>query len=248
IAITHAHGDHCLGLPGVLARRALDGAPEPVVLHYPAPAQADIDALRRAGRPAQPAPVTEAPVDADGVIATGPTWRLLAAALDHRVPAVGYRLEERPGVRMRPERLAAYGVSGPDVGRLRREGQLTRPDGTTVRLDAVSEPRPGQVFAFIMDTRWCAGALRLAQQADLLVVEATFLDRDRELAAGYGHLTARQAGVLAAEAGARRLVLTHFSRRYGDDTTPFLAEASAAFDGQVVAAADLDVIPVPPRR
>lgn len=248
IAITHAHGDHCLGLPGVLARRSLDGAVEPVALHYPAAAQADIDALRRAGRPAQPAPVAEHPVETDGVVAVGPGWRLLAAALDHRVPTVGYRLEELPGVRMLPERLAALGVAGADVGRLHREGSLTLESGATVRLEQVSQPRPGQVFAFVMDTRWCAGALRLAQGADLLVVESTFLDRDRDLAAAYGHLTARQAGALAAEAGARRLVLTHFSRRYGDDAAPFLAEAAADFDGEVVAASDLDVIAVPPRR
>jgi ribonuclease Z len=248
IAITHAHGDHCLGLPGVLARRSLDGASDPVALHYPAGAQADIDALRRAGRPAEPTPVEEHPVEHDGVIAAGPTWRLLAAALDHRVPAVGYRLEELPGVRMHPDLLAAHGVAGPDVGRLRREGSLTLPTGASVSLAQVSSPRPGQVFAFVMDTRWCSGALRLAQGADLLVVEATFLDRDHELAAAYGHLTAGQAGALAAEAGARTLVLTHFSRRYGDDAAPFLGEATAAFDGEVVAAADLDVIAVPPRR
>ena len=98
-----------------------------------------------------------------------------------------------------------------------------------------------------MDTAWCDGALELADGVDLLVCESTFLDRDADLAERYLHMTARQAGRLAAEAGARRLVLTHFSRRY-DDPAEFAAEAGEQFDGDIVVAADLDRIDVPPRR
>jgi ribonuclease Z len=246
ICLTHAHGDHCLGLPGVLARRALDHAARPVVLHYPAAAQADVDALRRAGAPNGTGDALERPVLADGVVAETTAWRLVALALDHRVPAVGYRLEERDTRRMLPERLAAFGVRGPDVGVLQRVGHLDV-GGRRLRLDEVSEPRRGQVFAFVMDTRWCAGAVALAQGADLLVVEATFLHRDADIAASYGHLTARQAGELAAQGGVRRLVLTHFSQRYGDDAAPFVAEAAAVFDGEIVGARDLDRVEVPER-
>jgi ribonuclease Z len=102
------------------------------------------------------------------------------------------------------------------------------------------------VFAFVMDTRMCAAAVELARGADLLVCESTFLERDAHLAEAYGHLTAAQAARIAAVAGARRLVLTHFSQRYGDDTEPFLREAEAVF-GDVVAVRDLDRVAVPPR-
>lgn len=252
MCITHAHGDHCLGLPGVLLRRAVDQAASPVVLHYPEPSAAEIAVLRRAGLPIAapasacveaPVPLTEHP----HVVAEAPggRWRLLAAALDHRVPVVGYRVEEPDGVRMLPERLAAAGITGPDVGRLRREGRLTTFAGV-VHLDDVSAPRRGQAFAFVMDTRPSAAAVELARGADLLVAESTYLEQDAELAVAYGHLTARQAGLLAAEAGARRLVLTHFSRRYGDDGEPFAREAREVFP-EVVAADDLDVVPLPPR-
>ena len=78
----------------------------------------------------------------------------------------------------------------------------------------MSEPRRGQRFAFIMDTRLCDAAFALADQADMLVCESTFADTEAALAQDYGHLTARQAGRIAAEAGARLLVLTHFSQRY----------------------------------
>jgi ribonuclease Z len=252
ICITHAHGDHCLGLPGVLLRRAVDEAVTPVVLHYPEPSGAEIAVLRRAGLPAGAvAACVEVPVAVSedlGVVATGPAgrWRLLAAGLHHRIPVVGYRLEEPDGVSLLPDRLAAAGVGGPDVGRLQREGQV-RVRGGVVRLEDVGTPRRGQAFAFVMDTRPTPAAVALARGADVVVAESTYLERDADLAAAYGHLTARQAGELAAEAGASRLVLTHFSRRYGDDAEVFAREAREVF-GDVVAVDDLDVVPLPPRR
>ncbi len=114
-------------------------------------------------------------------------------------------------------------------------------------LDEVSEPRPGQRFAFVMDTRLCEGVHALAEGADLLVVEATFTDADSRLAEEHGHLTAGQAAKVAAEAGARTLVLTHFSQRY-PDLGQHLADARKHFDGELVLATDLVRVPVPARR
>jgi ribonuclease Z len=105
--------------------------------------------------------------------------------------------------------------------------------------------RRGQRVAYVMDTRLCAGAEALAEGADLLVCEATFLHRDARLAHDHKHLTARQAGRLAREAGARRLVLLHFSQRY-PDLEEFVDEAGAEHD-DVVVVRDLDVVPVPRR-
>jgi ribonuclease Z len=146
---------------------------------------------------------------------------------------------------MLPAELATRGIAGPDIGRLKRDGQLTR-GGASVRLADVSAPRRGQKFAFVMDTRLCDAAFELADDADLLVCESTFADADAALAADYGHLTAGQAGQIAAAAGVRRLVLTHFSQRY-NDPAQLLRDAAAVYDGDIVLAADLDRIPVPHR-
>jgi ribonuclease Z len=243
ICITHFHGDHCLGLPGVIMRLALDGGRMPIPVHYPAEGERWFRNLRSASAGQEHVPVEGRPAE-PGVVLAGPPVTLRAVRLDHRVETLGWRLEEPDGRRMLPDRLAAHGIAGPDVGRLVAEGSLNM-GGRTVRLEDVSAPRPGQSFAFVMDTRWCAGALELAAGVDMLVCEATFLARDAELAAQSGHLTAREAGRLAAEAGARRLVLTHFSRRYTDDGA-FAAEAGAEF-GDVVEARDFARIPVPPR-
>jgi ribonuclease Z len=245
ICITHAHGDHCLGLAGVLQRLALDGVQRPVDLYFPASAQEFVDRLRRAAAQFRPAEVREHPVTGDGVVAEGPRFTLHARALDHRIETYGWRLQEPDGRRMLPRRLSALGVAGPEIGRLQREGGLDVA-GRWVRLDAVSEPRRGQSFAFVMDTRRCEAAVELARGADLVVCESTYLSAEAELAEAYAHLTAAQAAQIAAEAGARTLVLTHFSQRYSDEGM-FAAEAREVFP-DVHAAKDLDRIPVVARR
>ena len=159
------------------------------------------------------------------------------------MPTFGYRLVEPDGRRMLPDKLAALGITGPDIGRLQRDGRLTA-GGRTVTVEQASERRPGQRFAFIMDTRLCDAAFALADRADLLVCESTFANAEAGLARDYGHLTAGQAGQIAAQSGARLLVLTHFSQRYESwDDKRLAAEAASAFGGEVVLARDLDRIP-----
>ncbi|WP_199430556.1 ribonuclease Z [Qaidamihabitans albus] len=246
ICLTHFHGDHCLGVPGIVQRLSLDGVPHPVTAHYPASGARFFARLRNASVFHEVAELVEEPVERDGPIATGAFGELVALRLDHPVESFGYRLAEPDGRRMLPEQLARRGVTGPDIGRLQRSGSI-RVGGRTVRLEQVSEPRRGQRFAFVMDTRLCAAVYRLADGADLLVTESTFLSADAGLAERYGHLTAAQAGQVAAECDVRKLVLTHFSQRYRDPAA-FHTEAAREFGGEIVVAADLDRIAVPKRH
>jgi ribonuclease Z len=246
ICVTHFHGDHCLGLPGVLQRLSLDQVAHPVGVWYPAGGQTFFDRLRRCALYNDTVDVRPHPVTDEGMVDPGPEpFALSAGRLDHRAETFGWRVQEPDGRRMLPDRLAGAGISGPDVGRLQREGSIVTEDGREVTLAQMSEHRRGQVFAFVMDTRFCDAAIALADGADLVVCESTFLERDADLAAAYGHMTAAQAARVAAEAGARRLVLTHFSQRYPDDAD-FAAEAGEIF-ADVVVARDLDRVPVPAR-
>ncbi|QBI20944.1 ribonuclease Z [Egibacter rhizosphaerae] len=239
VCITHLHGDHCLGLPGVVMNRSQHNASVPLETHAPAEDAWRVGRLieltgeSAAGtrvRPAEP-----------GDLVAPPPYRLWAARLDHDIPTLGYRLEEPDGRSMDPEALAARGIHGPAVGRLQEAGQLTV-GGRTVTVDEVSRPRPGQRVAFVMDTRPCEEAVALARDVDLLVIEATFLDEHAHLAERYGHLTARRAAEVAREAGARNVVLTHFSPRYRDPER-IRAQAEEVVPN-VHVAADLDRIPV----
>jgi len=248
ICITHFHGDHCLGLPGVLQRIALDQVQHVVEVCFPAENREVYGRLRHAALFRDVLNVTERPVDGSGPVAAASAFRLEARSLSHGVPTVGYRLVEPDGRRMLAGELAARGITGPDIGRLQRDGRLVV-DGQLVTVDQVSEPRRGQRFAFVMDTRLCDGAFALADQADMLVCESTFAATEAEFAREWGHLTAGQAGQLAAQSGTRLLVLTHFSQRYeSEQGERLLREAEAAFGGEVVLARDLDRVPVPPRR
>lgn len=249
ICLTHFHGDHCLGVPGVVQRIARDGVEHPVTAVFPASGVAYWRRLRHAAVFGDTEVIVERPIAGDAVTIEAAPFRMSARRLSHRVEAYGYRLEEPDGLTMLPERLAAYGIGGPLVGRLQRDGQVSAPDGRTVTLAECSVVRKGQKAAFIMDTRLCEAIAPLAEGVDLLVIESTFLDADARLAGEYGHLTAAQAGRIAAEAGVRRLVLTHFSERYpAEDAGRFAEEASAAYDGDIVLANDLDRVPLPPRR
>jgi ribonuclease Z len=237
ICLTHVHGDHCFGLPGVLSRMALDGVPHTIHLHYPSSGEEVVRALVSVSTPG--IDLRFHPHGGGGAVAEG----LEVRPLKHRIETYGYRLLEPDGRTLLPERLREAGVRGPDVGRLQREGTLGG-----VRLEDVSIPRPGQRFAFVMDTAPCPGAEELADRADLLVAESTFSNDDAGLARQYRHLTAGQSGELAAKAGARTLVLTHFSSRYGDDEAPLARQAGArAGDTTVMAAEDLERISVPRR-
>lgn len=244
VCITHFHGDHCLGLPGIVQRMALDRREAPVGVSYPATGEEYYQRLRHASVFDDRTTIVPAPIAAAGPVARVGELSVTARPLDHPIETYGYRLEEPDGWRMVPERLDALGVPGREVGRLQR-GDAIEVAGRWIEPDEVRVPRPGQSVAVVMDTRPCPGAIDLARGADLLVSEATFLESEADLAHLAGHLTARQAGELAAEAGVRRLALTHFSQRY-QDTEPFLEEAGAVFD-DVVVAADLVRIPVPPR-
>lgn len=243
ICLTHVHGDHCYGLPGVLSRMAMDQVERPVHLHYPASGDEvvrQLVAVANGGIDLHLHPHGSAGHIADG---------LSVAPLRHRIETYGYLLVEPDGRTLLPERLAAAGIAGPDIGQLQRQGWL-RPEGrrAPVRLEEVSEHRPGQRFAFVMDTTPCAGAEELAGDADMLVAESTFADEESDLATAYRHLTAGQAGTLAAGARAGILVLTHFSSRY-PDVEPLRRQAAARAGGAaVVAASDLDRYPLPPRR
>ncbi|MFI6389596.1 ribonuclease Z [Nonomuraea sp. NPDC050547] len=239
ICVTHFHGDHCLGVPGIVQRIARDRVKHEVKAVYPASGEQYWNRLRHAAVFTDTEAITEHPVSGD--TATLPP--LTARRLSHPVESYGYRLQEPDGRRMLPDRLRRHGVTGPDVRVLQEEGVL---GGVT--LEMCSAPRPGQSAAFIMDTRLCENVFALADGVDLLVIESTFLSAEAALAKEYGHLTAQEAALVAKESGARRLVLTHFSERYGLDAEPvFLEEARAVFDGDVIVARDLMTVQVPKR-
>lgn len=248
ICITHFHGDHCLGLAGIIQRLSLDRVSHPVTVAYPASGQAFFERLRHASAFHEVATLLPIPVEVGGdevVVCRAGNATLTARALEHGIDCQGYRLQEDAGRRMLPDRLTAAGVRGPAVGELTRRGQVSV-GGRAVLLDEVSEVRPGQSFALVMDTRPCPGAEALARSADLLVCEATYRDDAAREAHERYHMTASGAAELAARAGVGRLALTHFSQRY-TELDGFREEAGRRHD-DVFVADELSRVEVPARN
>jgi ribonuclease Z len=243
IFVTHFHGDHSLGLPGVLQRLNLDACPHPVRVYYPAEDERYYERLRDASHYDRTIELVPRPVSGERFAdSDGSGLRVEARPLEHRVPTYGYRISEPPALRFSAERLQALGLRGRAVGDLARHGAIEW-QGRTLRVEEVSEVRRGMSMAFVMDTRPCAAAAELAREVDLLVMEATYLDSEAREARAHLHCTARETAALAHEAGARRLVLAHFSQRY-DDLRPF-AEEARALHKNVTIARDLDRIELP---
>jgi ribonuclease Z len=245
ICITHFHGDHCLGLAGVVQRLSLDRCKHGVHIYYPESGQSYIDRLCGAAIFKAQIALEFHPVPQESgqmlELRKTPEYSLKMLPLEHSVPTIGYRVEEAGRRRFLIEKLNLWGIRGPMVGELQRNGALDIA-GKTVHLEDVTEPRRGSIFAFVMDTRPCPGAVALSRDADLLVMEATYTSEHRDLAETYFHSTASDAAKTALAAGARRLALGHFSQRY-PDAGQHLLEAKDIFP-DVIALNDLDHVEI----
>ena len=245
ILITHFHGDHCLGLPGVLQRLSLDKIQHKVQLFYPAYGKRFVENLKNASIYYNTAEIEEIPFTEEGVIYKDENLRIESQRLDHTAESWGYRIQEHNSVTMLQVKLSELGIRGDAVGRLKKEGFLQLNE-KVIRLEDVSVPKKGQSMAFVMDTRLCLNAFRLANDVDLLVCESTFLSAETAEAISYGHLTAAQAARIANDSGANKLVLTHFSQRY-QNIQDFLSEAQE-IHSNVVAVSDGDFVDFPKRK
>lgn len=233
IFISHFHGDHCLGLGSMLMRLNLDKVTHPIHCYYPASGQKYFDRLRYGCIYKENIHVIEHPVRKSGLVEDDGKFRIEAEFLDHGVENIGWRIKEPDAVRFHKEELQKLGIDGPDVSKLKTEGRLCVGD-RWVLLEEVSHIRPGDVFAYVIDTRPCDEAVKLAKGAKLLLCESTYLDHEKDLAYEYRHMTAKQAAEIAKKAGVHTLVLTHFSARYRD-VEEFGNEARAIFPNTLVA-------------
>jgi ribonuclease Z len=245
VFITHFHGDHCLGLAGLIQRISLDRVPHEIEIYYPASGQVFYEHLRDSCLFYNTARLRECPVRTGGVVFEDERMVIEAHPLEHIVECFGYRMQEKDTYTLDPDRLSRAGIRARDAGRLKSSGRMEVND-RTVRLEDVGRVLRGQCFAFIMDTRECPQACELARGADVCVMEATYLSDMEGAAREYCHLTASQAARIAREAGVKKLVLTHYSQRYSD-LGDFVREASE-HHGDVVLAVDGETIWFPKRR
>jgi len=237
IFVTHLHGDHVTGLPGLLMSLQLADRAEALTVYGPPGLREYVACNRRALGTGFSYALEIAEVPAAGELLRAPAYGIRCALLDHRVPCLGFRIEEaeRPG-RFDLQAARALGIpEGPLYGRLQRGETIHLPDGREITPGAVlGPPRAGATVVYCTDTRPCGAAVELADGADLLIHEGTFGEDQGRDARHKGHSTAADAARIALAARARRLAVTHISPRY-QDVRPMLEEARAAFPETVIA-------------
>lgn len=250
VFFTHFHADHYLGIIGFLRTLGMGGREQPLTLYGPPSARRVLDAAIHLGveRLAFPVDVQEL---RDGEFVRRKGYQVRAMKVDHRVNALGYVIEEdtRPG-RFDAEAARRLGVPhGPDFGKLQKGHAVTLADGTVVQPEQVlGVARAGRRVVISGDTRPCPSVVAASKEADLLVHEATFSDDEQARALETRHSTAREAGRVAKEAQARRLVLTHLSSRHDVDPRPLVEQAKQEYGGQVDVAYDGFSVEVPLRE
>ena len=235
VFVTHLHGDHVLGIPGLLQTMDFNERTDPIAIHVPAGTRSEVEALVSVagGRPDFPVRINA--VEAGTPALSTDDYEVRAFATDHDARSVGYALieEERKG-RFDRERAEELGVPvGPKFQRLHAGDPVELEDGTVVEPDqVVGDPRPGRTVAYTGDTRPTETTVEAADGADLLVHDATFASDNADRAARTAHATAVQAAEVANDAGAARLALVHLSSRYAGDATPIASEAAQVFEGE----------------
>ena len=240
VFITHLHGDHFNGLPGLLSTMGLDRRTRELALTGPQGIREYLDLLERlrVAFLTYPVELREFKSLAEStVVYEAAEYSVSALGLDHRLFALGYRVDERPRPgRFNVEQARKLGVpEGPLWGRLQSGEDVRLVDNSVVRSSEVmGAARPGKSVAYCLDTRPCAMAVELARDVDLLIHEATYTEEFASEAQQYGHSTAAQAARTARDAGARRLLITHFSTRFPDPTA-LLQEARAIFPDTILA-------------
>jgi len=259
IFVTHMHGDHVFGLPGLLASLGLAGSCPGIDLYGPDRLREYLEGVLhtsstriayplRHHRVRQAAGSGEPLLDQDDI-------SVRCAPLTHRVPAFAYRVDQkpRPG-RFDVARARQLGIPpGPLYAQLKQGASVTLEDGRIINGASLCGPeRAGASIVYCTDTVFCEAAVELASGADLLIHESTFAHAEAELAFARQHSTSTMAAQTALAAGVKQLALTHLSPRYvaGNPVTPddLLAEAQAIFANTVLARdfLTIDVLPGEP--
>ena len=238
IFITHLHGDHIFGLPGLLCSRSMGGSTDPLTIYGPKGLKQYIETALSLSSSYMTYPLEIIEIE-EGQLFDDGKLIVTAYSLDHRVECYGYRIEEYAKLAaLNADKLARDNIPrGPWMLALKQGKQIQLDDGREVNgTDYLEEPRKGKVVAIFGDTIPTPNALLLAKDADVMVHETTLEAEFEDKANERGHSTTRQAALLARQAGVKRFIATHISARYGPQDIPrLLAECQAEFPATEIA-------------
>lgn len=216
IFITHLHGDHIYGLPGLLSSRSFQGGESDVTVYGPSGIRDYLTISLSVSQTYLKYPLKIVEIE-EGIVFEDEQFIVEARLLEHGIPSYGYRVVEkdRPGTLLADKLVQAGIKPGPIYKRIKEGEPVVLEDGRTINAEEFLGPeQKGRIVTILGDTRYCENAIALAANADLLIHEATFSKGEEGLAHDYFHSTTHQAATAAKLAGCMRLCLTHISSRY----------------------------------
>jgi len=250
LAVSHLHGDHCLGVPGLLMMRAQVPDPGPLTILGPPGIERFVRQVRESLDFFLNYPITfmEWSERGSDIAYEDELVFIQWGPLKHTTLCIGYRLEERPRPgKFRPEAAGALGVpSGPLWGKLQHGERVTLENGVSISPDQVlGPPRPGRKVCYAVDTKPNKSLYRLCQDVDVAFLEGMFLPEHQEEAEAKCHMTVDDGARVAFRAGARRAVLIHLSPRYTEEDMETFAEAAKQRFERAEIGSDLQQFAVP---
>lgn len=237
--ITHLHGDHLYGLPGLLTSRSYLGGDSPLTLFGPRGLKRFVETALEVSGAHLSYTLQIVEIEEEGLIFEDESFQVETARLEHRIECFGFRIVEKDQLgKLMQDKLKELGIpAGPIYGKLKQGQSVQFEDGRMLHgTDFLGAPIPGRIVVILGDTRYCNGAKYLARGADVLVHEATFAMDKQELAYDFDHATSNDAARIAQEAGANVLIMTHISSRYqGEAITELLLEAQKVHNNSYIA-------------
>lgn len=238
IFITHLHGDHIFGLPGLLSSRSFLGGNDPLTIYGPKGIQEFVETSLRVSESHLPYTIHFEELH-EGVLYEDEFVTVACTALQHNIKSYGFNIIEKERLgELKVEQLKDLGIKpGPIYREIKEQESVTMEDGTVLyRKDFIGPNKPGRKLTVFGDTTYVPALSDFISGADLLIHEATFDKAKKSLAKDYGHATTAQAAQLALDSKAKRLLLTHISSRYqGAEINELLKEAQAIFPDTAIA-------------
>lgn len=251
IFITHLHGDHIFGLPGLLSSRSFQGGEETLEIYGPKGIEEYVRTSLNLSKSRLGYPLKFIEVQDKEVVFKDNQFKVYAEKLDHGILSYGYRIEEADFKgELQVERLKELGIQpGPIYGKIKNGETVTLPDGRIIDgHDFIGESIKGRIITILGDTRYTQSSIELAKEADVLVHESTFNKSEAKLAKAYFHSTTHQAATVAKKANVKQLIMTHISSRYlNSDLSALAKEAQEIFENTTVAK-DLAVYNIPMKK
>jgi ribonuclease Z len=234
ILITHWHGDHVLGLPGLLQTLALNNYNQTLHIYCPKGTMHYLDDMLRMFAYVGKVQIERHEID-EGIFYDSKKFLLEAYRMRHAAYCLAYAFKEKDKARIDVRKLKKAKVpNGPLIGELQKGRDITV-NGKRIKSKDIVYREKGKRIAVIMDTVLNDNCYKAAKDSDLLICESTYISEDKEKAEEYLHLTAEQAAQIAKKSNSEKLILTHISQRYEHATHLLMKEARKVFKNTLLA-------------